>query len=160
MNDAEVRFEREKAEGLVAVGSYLSSAAKRFGVKFESECIPAAAEHYCQVQIVSGAEFLSEKTAAENEAKLDKGWRIACHAKIENAGDQRDQPRQIQQHDPARDRRKALAGDETPGLARYRKRWSENAEAQGLWLYLVDVRFHPAMAKRRAGESRRPLRPP
>ena len=87
MSDAEVRFEREDAEGLVAVGSYLSDAAKRFGVKFEAECIPAADEHYCQVQIVEGAEFLSEKTAAENDANLDEGWRIACHAKIEKAGE-------------------------------------------------------------------------
>jgi ferredoxin len=87
MSDAEVRFERENAEGLVAVGSYLSDAAKRFGVKFEAECVPAAAEHYCQVQIVDGTEFLSEKTVAENDAKLDEGWRIACHAKIEKAGE-------------------------------------------------------------------------
>ena len=87
MNDAEVRFEREKAEGLVAVGSYLSDAAKRFGVKFEAECVPAAGEHFCQVQIVEGAEFLSEKTATEKDANLDKGWRIACHAKIEKAGE-------------------------------------------------------------------------
>ena len=87
MSDAEVRFERENAEGLVAVGSYLSDAAKRFGVKFEAECVPAAAEHYCQVQIVEGAEFLSEKTATENDANLDEGWRIACHAKIEKAGE-------------------------------------------------------------------------
>lgn len=87
MSDAEVRFEREDAEGLVAVGSYLSDAAKRFGVKFESECIPATGEHFCQVQIEEGSEFLSEKTAAENEANLDEGWRIACHAKIEKAGE-------------------------------------------------------------------------
>ena len=89
MNDAEVRFEREKAEGLVAVGSYLSDAAKRFGVKFEAECVPAAGEHFCQIQIVEGAEFLSEKTATEKDANLDKGWRIACHAKIEKAGELR-----------------------------------------------------------------------
>ncbi|HQU92979.1 MAG TPA: hypothetical protein PLK77_11815 [Pyrinomonadaceae bacterium] len=87
MSDAEVRFEREDAEGLVAVGSYLSDAAKRFGVKFESECVPATGEHFCQVQIVEGSKFLSEKTAAENEAKLEEGWRIACHAKIEKAGE-------------------------------------------------------------------------
>lgn len=87
MSDAEVRFEREDAEGLVAVGSYLSDAAKRFGVKFEAECVPLAAEHYCQVQVVGGIEFLSEKTAAENDANLDEGWRIACHAKIEKAGE-------------------------------------------------------------------------
>lgn len=87
MSDAEVRFERENTEGLVAVGSYLSDAAKRFGVRFEAECVAAAPEHYCQVQVLQGSEFLSEKTAAENDANLDKGWRIACHAKIEMAGE-------------------------------------------------------------------------
>ncbi|MDI1243765.1 MAG: hypothetical protein PSX80_17780 [bacterium] len=87
MHDAEVRFERENAEGLVAVGSYLSGAAKRFGVKFEADCVPATAEHFCQVQIVEGAEFLSEKTGAENVANLDEEWRIACHAKIERPGE-------------------------------------------------------------------------
>jgi ferredoxin len=87
MSDAEVRFERENAEGLVAVGSYLSGAAKRFGVKFEAECVPVSAEHYCQVKIVDGAEFLSAKTAAEKETDLGEAWRIACHAKIEKAGE-------------------------------------------------------------------------
>ena len=69
------------------MGSYLSDAAKRFGVKFEAECVPAAGEHFCQVQIVEGSEFLSEKTATEKDANLEKGWRIACHAKIEKAGE-------------------------------------------------------------------------
>ncbi len=87
MNDADVRFDRENAEGLVAVGSYLSGAAKRFGVRFEGDCVPAAEEHVCQVQIVEGAEFLSAKTGAENDADLDEGWRIACHAKIEKPGE-------------------------------------------------------------------------
>lgn len=87
MKDAEVRFERENAEGIVAVGSYLSDAAKRFGVKFEADCVPGTGEHFCQVQIVDGSEFLSEKTSAEKDANLDKGWRIACHAKIEKAGE-------------------------------------------------------------------------
>jgi ferredoxin len=110
MSDAEVRFEREDAEGLVAVGSYLSDAAKRFGVKFESECVPATGEHFCQVQIVDGAEFLSEKTAAENEAKLEEGWRIACHAKIEKAGEivvmTKEKPAAEEDKDKAEDYRK------------------------------------------------------
>ena len=86
MGDAEVRFEREKAEGLVAVGSYLTAAAKRFGVKFEAECIPTAGEHFCQIRVVEGADFLSAETAAENESELGSGWRLACHAKIEKPG--------------------------------------------------------------------------
>ena len=87
MSDAEVRFKREDAEGLVAVGTYLSDAAKRFGVKFEPECVPAAADHNCAVHILKGGELLSEMTAAEKDAKLDKGWRLACHAKTEKAGE-------------------------------------------------------------------------
>lgn len=87
MKDAEVRFDREGIEGLVAVGSYLSDAAKRFGIKFDSECVPSLSEHFCQVKVASGSEFLSPRTAAENEADLDEGWRIACHAKIEKPGE-------------------------------------------------------------------------
>ncbi len=87
MGDAEVRFTRENAEGLVAVGSYLSDAAKRFGVKFDPECVPAGGEHNCAVQVVKGEEFLSERTAAEKDAELETGWRLACHAKIERAGE-------------------------------------------------------------------------
>lgn len=91
MADALVKFEREDAEGLIAVGSYLGDAAKRLGVKFEAECISQPSEHFCPVEIVDGADLLSEKTSAEKEilkeAKLGKDWRLACHAKIEKAGD-------------------------------------------------------------------------
>ena len=87
MNDAEVTFERENIEGVVAVGTYLSDAAKRFGIKFEADCVPAAGEHFCQVQIAKGSDFLSQKTSAEKDANLAEGWRIACHAKIEKAGE-------------------------------------------------------------------------
>lgn len=87
MNDAEVTFTREGAEGLVAVGTYLSDAAKRFGVKFDPPCDIAVDTHNCAVQIVVGTEFLSEKTAAETDANLEDGWRFACHAKIEKAGE-------------------------------------------------------------------------
>lgn len=91
MADALVKFERENAEGLIAVGSYLGDAAKRLGVKFEAECIAQPSEHFCAVEIIDGAGLLSEKTSAEKEilkeAKLGKDWRLACHAKIEKAGD-------------------------------------------------------------------------
>ncbi|HEX6279473.1 MAG TPA: hypothetical protein VFZ49_05595 [Pyrinomonadaceae bacterium] len=91
MGDAFVRFDREDAEGVVAVGSYIGDAAKRFGVKFEEECIPSEERHYCAVGIREGADLLSEKTAAEKqflkEAKLGKNWRLACHAKVEEPGE-------------------------------------------------------------------------
>lgn len=91
MAEALVRFEREDAEGLIAVGSYVSDAAKRLGIKFEQECLPAADEHYCEVELTKGSEVISERTAAEKkiakESKLGKNWRLACHAKIEKSGD-------------------------------------------------------------------------
>src|SRR5688572_11704307 len=91
MNDAEVRFEREDSEGLVAVGSYLSDAAKRFGVKFENECVPSANEHFCEIEIREGSSLLSTPTNAETEfiktAGLSEKWRLACHAKIERPGE-------------------------------------------------------------------------
>ena len=91
MADAVVRFEREEAEGLIAVGSYLGDAAKRLGVKFDPECTTAPAEHNCAVEVTEGADLLSEKTTAEKdilkEGSLAGNWRLACHAKIEKAGE-------------------------------------------------------------------------
>lgn len=91
MKDAEVRFGREDAEGLVAVGSYLSDAAKRFGIKFETTCSPAANEHFCELEVTEGSTLLSKPTKAEAEflknGGLGEKWRLACHAKIERAGE-------------------------------------------------------------------------
>ena len=92
MSDAVVRFEREDAEGIVAVGSYLGDAAKRFGVRFDPACsFNESVEHNCAVEIIEGGELLSEKTSAEKEilkdSDLGDSWRLACHAKIERAGE-------------------------------------------------------------------------
>jgi ferredoxin len=92
MSDAVVRFEREDAEGVVAVGSYLGDAAKRFGVKFDPECsFVEPIEHNCAVEVVDGGDLLSEKTASEIDilkgSDLGDRWRLACHAKIEKAGE-------------------------------------------------------------------------
>ena len=91
MTDVEVRFEREDREGLVPVGTYLSDAAKRFGVVFEkpvdeSDEIPGEL-----VEITSGAELLSEATKMETDllAKnaLEGVFRLASHARIEKQGE-------------------------------------------------------------------------
>ena len=92
MSDPVLRFEREDAEGIVAVGSYLGDAAKRFGVRFDPECsLVEPIEHHCAVEVIEGGELLSEKTSAEKEilteASLGDPWRLACHAKIEKAGE-------------------------------------------------------------------------
>lgn len=91
MPDVQIKFEREGVEGIVAVGTYLSDAAKRFGVRFEGECVPMENVHFCQMEIKHGANHLSAETAAENDFNAANGHkkneRLACQAKIEKPGD-------------------------------------------------------------------------
>jgi ferredoxin len=91
MAEAELKFEREKREGVVAVGTYLIDAAKRFGIHFDDICVYESEEHHCSVIISSGIDLLSPLTAAENEYFEKNGRktneRLACQAKIEKAGD-------------------------------------------------------------------------
>lgn len=91
MPDVEIKFEREGVEGIVAVGSYLSDAAKRFGVRFEGECIPTENLHFCQMEIKKGANLLSAETSVEVDFTAANGQkeneRLACQAKIEKPGD-------------------------------------------------------------------------
>lgn len=120
MADAVVNFEREGAEGIVAVGSYLGDAAKRLGVKFEAECTVEPAEHHCAVEIKEGSKLLSEKTAAEKkilrEGKLGDAWRLACHARIEKAGEVVVM---------TKEKTKAEKEAETDNAEEYRKRFEE-----------------------------------
>jgi len=119
MNDAEVRFEREDAEGLVAIGSYLSDAAKRLGVKFDNECVPSANEHFCEVEIREGSLLLSTPTNTESEfikgAGLGGNWRLACHAKIERPGEIVVMTKE----------KKATAEEEKDQYEEYRKRFED-----------------------------------
>jgi ferredoxin len=91
MLEAHVRFERERREGIVAVGTYLLDAAKRFGIHFEDACIPETDTHYCSVVISSGVDLLSGMTKAESEHFAKAGRktneRLACQVKIENPGE-------------------------------------------------------------------------
>lgn len=90
MSEAEIRFERENREGLIPVGTYLSNAAGRFGIRFKEDCVPAEGSHCCEVEIRKGAHLLSEPTVAEHEffKGRDRGnSRLACHARIEKSGD-------------------------------------------------------------------------
>jgi ferredoxin len=91
MLEAHVRFERERREGIVAVGTYLLDAAKRFGIHFEDACIPETDTHYCSVVVSSGADLLSGMTGAESEHFAKAGRktneRLACQVKIENPGE-------------------------------------------------------------------------
>lgn len=91
MLEAQVSFAREKREGLVAVGTYLIDAAKRFGIHFEEVCIPETDEHYCSVGVSSGSDLLSEMTKAESEhfakSRRKTNERLACQVKIERPGE-------------------------------------------------------------------------
>lgn len=88
MSDVEIKFEREERDGIVAVGTYLIDAMKRFGIRPEDVCING--EHHCAVTIHKGAELLSPRT--EEETKYfetnggGKNERLACQVKMEKAG--------------------------------------------------------------------------
>ena len=89
--EAELKFEREKRSGVVAVGTYLFDAARRLGVRLEDECGRLGECDSCAVRIKSGGEFLSDVTEKEKEqltAKRRKnGERLSCQAKIVAAGE-------------------------------------------------------------------------
>jgi ferredoxin len=91
MNEADIRFERENLEGLIPVGTYLSNAAGRFGIRFKEECRPEEGLHGCEVEVTKGADLLSEPTAAETKYFEEHGprgdRRLACQAKIERSGE-------------------------------------------------------------------------
>lgn len=91
MNDVEIRFEREKLEGIVPVGTYLADAAKRLGVRFESNCDPETGEHSCLVTVVSGGDLLSPLTTTESAYFSAHGntgkQRLADQAKMDKAGE-------------------------------------------------------------------------
>jgi ferredoxin len=91
MLETHVRFERENREGIVAVGTYLIDAAKRFGIHFEEACLPETDTHYCSVVVSSGSDLLSGMTQAESEHFAKAGRktneRLACQVKIEDPGE-------------------------------------------------------------------------
>ncbi|MEO8572492.1 MAG: hypothetical protein ABI481_00865 [Pyrinomonadaceae bacterium] len=91
MLEAEVKFEREGREGLVAVGTYLIDAAKRFGIHFDEVCVRESDTHHCSIVIKSGSDLLSEETKLETEHFAKNGRkpneRLACQVKIEKPGE-------------------------------------------------------------------------
>ena len=91
MAEVEVKFERENRDGTVAVGTYLFDAARRLGVEVEAECGRVGACDSCAMEIQSGAECLTEPTTAElnelSRERRENGWRLACQAKLEKAGE-------------------------------------------------------------------------
>jgi ferredoxin len=91
MTEVEIRFERENREGIVAVGTYLIDAAKRFGIRFEDVCVLETDTHFCSVEVPKGGGLLSPETAVEAEHFAEHGRRtnerLACQTKIDNPGE-------------------------------------------------------------------------
>ena len=87
MSDAAIRFEREGVDGLVAVGTNLIDAIKRFGLKIECVCSP----HSCVVLVTEGSGNLSPLTETETEHFAQHGRRsnerLACEARIIKPGE-------------------------------------------------------------------------
>lgn len=91
MWEANLTFQREEREGVVPVGSYLSDAAGRLGIRPESRCLPFENIHFCKVSILEGKNLLSPQTAHESELlSADEGGpdaRLGCQTKITEPGD-------------------------------------------------------------------------
>jgi len=89
MNEVDIKFERENLEGIVAVGTYLSDAARRFGIELQNEEFEE--KFFSVVKIIKGNELLSAPTKTENELLSDErrkqGERLAEQAKIEKTGE-------------------------------------------------------------------------
>jgi ferredoxin len=94
MSDVLIKFESEKKEGIVAVGTYLLDAAKRLGVSVECDCNNEEIEEptfSCAMKISKGKTLLSKQTKVEMEQLSSQarrsGERLACQAKIEKPGE-------------------------------------------------------------------------
>jgi hypothetical protein len=89
MQEAEIKFEREDLEGLVAVGTYLAGAARQMGIDLGGEEFGEA--EFSVVKISRGNELLSAPTKTEIEnlsaERRAGGERFAEQTKIERAGE-------------------------------------------------------------------------
>ncbi|MEP6901932.1 MAG: 2Fe-2S iron-sulfur cluster-binding protein [Actinomycetota bacterium] len=89
--EAELKFEREKTNGVAVVGSYLIDGARRLGIEIYDDCGRLGLCDSCAVTIKSGNEFLTEITKAEieqlSEARRQQGERLSCQAKIAKVGE-------------------------------------------------------------------------
>jgi ferredoxin len=90
MAEAQLTFKREEREGIVPVGTYLSDAAARLGIRFEEKCSPGENVHHCKVSIIEGEDLLSPRTSVEAEQLSNNGQsaeRFSCQAKIAEPGE-------------------------------------------------------------------------
>jgi len=91
MAEVLLKFEREDREGLVAVGSYLIDAAKRFGIDLTDSAGSDESLQSDSVIVIKGSEHLSSLTQVETEHFSKHGRRenerLASQARIESAGE-------------------------------------------------------------------------
>lgn len=91
MSVVELKFEREDREGVVAVGTYLIDAARRFGIAFDGECMQNEGIHFCSLIVAAGEPNLSPLTSVETEHFAGIGRkpneRLACQVKIDSPGE-------------------------------------------------------------------------
>lgn len=124
MLEAEIRFAREDREGVVAVGTYLIDATKRFGIHFEDVCVPDASTHYCSVVVASGSDLLSDLTKAEADYFAANGRktneRLACQVKIDKAGEV-----EIMTNEKVKDAEPEPEASAADGSEEYRKAFEE-----------------------------------
>ena len=91
MSDVFINFKSEERDGVVAVGTYLSDAAKRLGVKVEGDCLDPETDHECVMKVGAGKTLLSAHTKTEKEQLSSQarknGERLACQTIIEKPGE-------------------------------------------------------------------------
>lgn len=91
MADAYIRFEREGLEGVVAVGTRLLDAMKRFGIRSAQTCELQSAKHCCTVSIIQGNGLFDAPSDIEKEHLRADGRignrRLACFATIAAPGE-------------------------------------------------------------------------
>ena len=89
MNEVNIKFEREDRNGIVAVETYLSDAARRMGIELQGE--EFGEREFFVVKITKGSELLSAPTKTEIELlsaeRREQNERFACQAKIKKAGE-------------------------------------------------------------------------
>src|SRR5262245_39571216 len=89
--EAELKFEREKKNGVAVIGSYLIDAARRMGIVIEANCGRMGLCDSCAVKINGGKDCLSDLTKAETEQlsaeRRKQNDRLACQAKIVKEGE-------------------------------------------------------------------------
>jgi ferredoxin len=91
MWEANLTFKREEREGIAPVGSYLSDAAGRIGIRSERKCVPFENIHFCKMSVLQGRDLLSPQTEHETEyLSAEQGSedeRLGCQTKITEPGD-------------------------------------------------------------------------